>query len=199
LAGSPEVAHDIAVAWGLLTYSPGSPTGLLAASAGGVLWVACRPCVFLLGAANAPIFPSSPGTFANWFPVASWALPNAITNVGISLARRRFGAAVTLLIIHSGWRESFYLLAPFGFAAAAGGGGTRGIRRKNIARLGGGAHTHPGGPPAAGSTPVHTRFAVSVKPRRVAAGRELFSAELRLYIFAQWLFAYLVDEKGFSL
>jgi len=189
----------IAVAWGLLTVFTGLAPGLLAASAGGVLW-SLAAVRFLLGAANAPIFPIIAGTFANWFPVASWALPNAITNVGISLAQASLGPAVTLLIIHFGWRESFYLLAPFGFAAAAwwwwyARDTPKEHRSVSAAEL---TLIQAGRPPPE-STPVHTRFAVLVNRDVLLLAASYFCMNCVFYIFAQWLFAYLVDEKGFSL
>ena len=44
---------------------------------------------FLMGAAQAPLFPIIGGRMvACWFPVSRWALPNALQNVGLT-----FGAA----------------------------------------------------------------------------------------------------------
>jgi len=108
----------IAVTWGVLTALTGFAPGLLVASATGAM-VALMVTRFLMGIANAPVFPVSVGAIANWFPVGSWAFPNALQSSGLVLGQASLGPLVTLLIVEFGWRESFYLLAPVGLVAAA--------------------------------------------------------------------------------
>ena len=74
---------------------------------------------FLLGVANAPMFPIIAGTIANWFPPGHWAFPNAVSSVGLALGQAALGPLVTLLIVEFGWRESFYILAPLGLLGGA--------------------------------------------------------------------------------
>ena len=40
---------------------------------------------FLLGVVQAPVFPVYAGAVRNWFPVNSWALPNALGSTGLNL------------------------------------------------------------------------------------------------------------------
>ena len=59
------------------------------------------------------------GTFARWFPVGGWGFPNGATSVGLALGQAAIGPIVTLLIVHFGWRGSFYVLAPLGLLIGA--------------------------------------------------------------------------------
>ena len=72
---------------------------------------------FLMGITNAPMFPVAAGTFANWFPPAGWALPNAVLSSGLTLGQAALGPIVTMLIVMYGWQASFYILAPVGLIA----------------------------------------------------------------------------------
>ena len=106
------------MSWGVLTFLTGFAPALMAASATGAI-VSLITVRFLLGVANAPLFPVYAGAVANWFPVGNWAFPNAVGNVGLTLGQATLGPLVTFIIIKFGWRESFYVLAPLGLIAGA--------------------------------------------------------------------------------
>ena len=108
----------IAVSWGVLTFLTGFVPTLFAASATGVMVSLCVTRL-LLGATNAPIFPVMAGTFARWFPEGGWGFPNGATSVGLALGQAAIGPIVTLLIVHYGWRGSFYVIAPLGLLIGA--------------------------------------------------------------------------------
>lgn len=106
----------IAILWGVLTLAVGlvpatSPMSLL------IILIVLR---FLLGAANAPLYPvTSGGTTCNWFPVAGWALPNGLTNAGLTLGSAAAGPLIAWLVVQLGWRLSFMVTAPLAFLLAA--------------------------------------------------------------------------------
>ena len=76
---------------------------------------------FLMGAAQAPLFPVLGGSvIARWFPVSGWALPNGMTNTGFTLGAAATGPLVAWLVRDYGWRASFALTAPLALLAAAG-------------------------------------------------------------------------------
>jgi ACS family glucarate transporter-like MFS transporter len=201
LLGPRLMLSAIAVAWGVLTILTGLVPGLWVASAAGAMGslIVVR---FLMGVANAPIFPVMAATFANWFPVSGWAFPNAFTSTGLALAQGALGPTVTLLIIYFGWRASFYLLAPLGFAVAAWWwwyGRDRPSEHAAVAaeeiRL-----------IAAGRLPVDETTAARGTWRRVLFNRDVlllagayFCMNYVFYMFAQWLFTYLVEERRFTL
>ena len=91
---------------------------LLAASSTAVV-AALLVLRFALGAAQAPLFPVVAGTIEAWFPVSRWAFPNALTSTGLGLGAAVTPPIIAWLMVHLGWRASFYLTAPLGLAAAA--------------------------------------------------------------------------------
>ena len=108
----------IAVAWGVLTILTGLVPGSETASVGMVVatLIAMR---FLVGVVHAPIFPVIGGTIGNWFPVGGWGLPNGLSSTGLTLGAAAAGPLIVWLMEDWGWRGSFFLTAPVGFATAA--------------------------------------------------------------------------------
>jgi len=190
----------IAVSWGVLTFLTGFVPTLFAASATGVMVSLCVTRL-LLGATNAPIFPVMAGTFARWFPEGGWGFPNGATSVGLALGQAAIGPIVTLLIVHYGWRGSFYVIAPLGLLIGAW---WYWYARDRPAQ-------HPG------ITAEEVRLIEGDRPQEPAlrergAWRHMlvhrdvlliaasyFCMNYVFYMFAQWLFTYLVEERGFSL
>jgi len=110
--GGRKALTWIAVLWGvvnlLVAFVPGS------SAAGPFAIVTTLAAMrFLMGAAQAPLFPVLSGhTIARWFPVSGWAFPNALTNAGLTLGAAATGPIIVLLIQSVGWRGSFALTAP---------------------------------------------------------------------------------------
>ncbi|HSN70393.1 MAG TPA: MFS transporter, partial [Steroidobacteraceae bacterium] len=189
----------LAVSWGVLTALTGFAPSLMLASATGAM-VALMIVRFLLGIANAPLFPVMAGAIANWFPVSGWAFPNASSSMALSLGQASIGPVVTALIVAFGWRASFYVLAPLGIIA--------GVLWWLYAR------DEPAQHPAvrceelelirAGREPEqqqapHAWRIVLVDRNVLLLAASYFCMNVVFYIFANWLFTYLVEERGFSL
>jgi len=190
----------IAVSWGVLTFLTGFIPTLMAASATGVM-ASLFVTRLLLGATNAPLFPVMAGAFARWFPEGGWGFPNGATSVGLALGQAAIGPIVTLLIVHYGWRGSFYVFAPLGLLIGAWWYWY--------------ARDRPAQHPAI--TAEELRLIESDRPlepalrdrgawRRMLVNRDVlliaasyFCMNYVFYMFAQWLFTYLVEERGFSL
>lgn len=201
LYGPRRALTIIAVSWGVLTFLTSFAPALMAASATGAM-VSLIVVRFLLGIANAPMFPIAAGAFANWFPAGNWAFPNAVLSVGLALGQAAIGPLVTLLIIQFGWRESFYVLAPLGFFVGVWwywyGRDTpaehRAITRNEIELI------------ARDRAPVDANSRSRGEWRKVLVQRDVlllagsyFCMNYVFYMFAQWLFTYLVEARGFSL
>jgi len=118
LQGARRALMLIAIAWGVLNLAVGllpgraalTPTVILA------LLILLR---FLMGAAQAPLYPITGGLICNWFPVSGWALPNGLTNAGLTLGSAATGPLIAWLMETVGWRQSFVITAPTAIAFAA--------------------------------------------------------------------------------
>lgn len=191
----------IAITWGVLTFLTGFAPSLMAASATGAM-VSLIAVRFLMGIANAPIFPIMIGTIARWFPVGSWALPNSLTSTGLALGQAAIGPVVTLLIIQFGWRSSFYALASLGVLVGAWWywygrdqpSEHYAITPEEVALI------NHGRDPAATATPRPGSWREVLMRRDVLLlAASYFCSNTVFYMYAQWLFIYLVEERGFSL
>ena len=188
----------MAVAWGVLNLlvgllpAVGSAVPLL-----GVL-VALR---FLMGATQAPLFPvTGGGVVYHWFPFASWALPNALMNVGLTFGAAAAGPLIAWLAQMVGWRESFVLTSPLAFAVA---GAWWWYARDRPAE-------HPsvspaelelidaGRPESAPAAPGSWRQALRDRNLLLIAA-SYFCSNYVFYFFFNWLYIYLVDVRGFTV
>lgn len=108
----------IALAWAALTVLTGLIPGQVTTTAAGALasLVALR---FLMGAVQAPVFPTMQGAIEEWFPPGNWALPTGLTGAGLSLGGAVAAPLVAWAMVTLGWRESFYLIVPITLGVVA--------------------------------------------------------------------------------
>lgn len=211
VSGPRRALAILAVSWGILTLFTGLAPALLAASATGAM-VSLIVVRFLIGVTHAPLFPTTAGAFANWFPAGSWAFPNAVLSVGLTLGQAAIGPLVTFLIIRYGWRESFYALAPLGLLI----GGWwywygrdkpaehRAITAEELALIKGSrppavAHVAPSPSASPAPSPSRAWRTVLVQRNVLLLAAAYFCMNYVFYMFAQWLFTYLVESRGLSL
>jgi len=116
--GPRLVLAVIAVLWGLLTILTSAVPG---AGTTSVFWIIATLVLvrFLVGATHAPIFPTVGASVMRWFPVGRWGLPNGLTSTGLTLGYAACAPLLAWLVVDLGWRQSFLILAPFGFVSAA--------------------------------------------------------------------------------
>lgn len=107
----------IAIGTGIITLATGLVPGPELGGLGLVLacFIGLR---FLLGVVQAAVFPVYAGAVRNWFPVNSWALPNALGSTGLNLGYAATAPLIAWLASTIGWRQSFILTAPVGFGMA---------------------------------------------------------------------------------
>lgn len=201
ILGYRRAMAGIAITWGMLTFLTGFAPSLMAASATGAMasLIAVR---FLMGVANAPIFPLQTGIIARWFPTGSWAFPNSLSSTGLALGQAAIGPVVTLLIIRFGWRNSFYALAPLGLLAGAWWywyardwpSQHRAITPGEVALI-----DRDRDPAFTNAAPPGTWREVLMRRDVLLLAASYFCMNYVFYMFAQWLFTYLVEERGFSL
>jgi ACS family glucarate transporter-like MFS transporter len=98
--------------WGIFT----ALTALVPANISGALFffVAVR---FLLGAGEAVIYPSANQFIARWIPVRERGIANGWIFAGVGAGAGLTPPLVTYLMIHYGWRSSFWACSLIGFLA----------------------------------------------------------------------------------
>ena len=188
------------LSWGVLTYFTGFAPELFAASTGGAI-ASLMIVRLLMGVAQAPLFPLVGVVIARWFPAGSWAVPNAVLNTALTLGQAAIGPLFTYLIVKFGWREAFYIVSPSAIVA----GVLWWIFARNWPR------EHPkitqGELDFIEKTAiVDTGLALEVPLRKVLLDRNVlllaagsFCSNYVFYIFSNWLFEYLVKQRGYTL
>jgi len=100
--------------WGIFT----ALTALVPPDIGGalILFVAVR---FLLGAGAAVIYPAANQFVARWIPVRERGIANGWIFAGVGAGAGLTPPLITYLMIHYGWRSSFWVCSAIGFLAGA--------------------------------------------------------------------------------
>ncbi len=199
--GGRKALTLIAVLWGILNLLvaliPGS-------SAAGPLVVITTLAAlrFLMGAAQAPVFPVLSGhTIARWFPVSGWALPNGLTNTGLTLGAAATGPLIVLLIRSFGWRGSFALTAPLAFLFAGlwwwyGRDDPSQHRAVSPAEL---ALINLDRPPAGRASDARGAWKLVLRSRELMLiTASYFFNNYVFYFFFNWLYIYLVEVRKFQ-
>lgn len=111
--GARRVLTFGALWWSLFTAATALvPAGLARALA---LFLAVR---FLLGAGEAVIYPASNCFVANWIPSQERGIANGVIFAGVGVGAALSSPLVTWVVIHHGWRASFWVCAAIGALAA---------------------------------------------------------------------------------
>jgi ACS family glucarate transporter-like MFS transporter len=72
---------------------------------------------FLLGAGEAVIYPASNQFVARWIPTQERGIANGLIFAGVGVGAGFTPPLITYLMVHHGWRFSFWVCALIGFAA----------------------------------------------------------------------------------
>ena len=200
--GGRRALTIMAIAWSVLNILIGLVPGPEFLSVTAILSILML-LRFLMGAAQAPVYPvTGGGTTCNWFPVNGWALPNGLSNTGLTLGAAATGPLIVWLIQLGGWRASFLLTAPLGFLIAAIWWWYARDRPSEHPKVSESELELINAGRSADQTCV-------IRPgawKQVIRHREVvlltasyFSSNYVFYFFFNWLFIYLVDSRGFKV
>jgi len=200
--GGRRALTIMAIAWSVLNILIGLVPGPEFLSVTAILSILML-LRFLMGAAQAPVYPvTGGGTTCNWFPVNGWALPNGLSNTGLTLGAAATGPLIVWLIQLGGWRASFLLTAPLGFLIAAIWWWYARDRPSEHPKVSESELELINAGRSADQTCV-------IRPgawKQVIRHREVllltasyFSSNYVFYFFFNWLFIYLVDSRGFKI
>ena len=112
--GSRRVLTAGVMWWGVFT----ALTALVPSRVEGALFlfVAVR---FLLGAGEAVIYPSANQLVARWIPIRERGIANGWIFAGVGAGAGLTPPFITYMMVHYGWRSSFWVCAVIGFVAGA--------------------------------------------------------------------------------
>jgi ACS family glucarate transporter-like MFS transporter len=187
--------------WGVATLLTGLLPGILIPGTVGV-FVTLIVLRFLLGVGEAATYPVAGRTVVNWMPDSQRAISVAIYTAGLSLGSAVTPPAISWLMVHLGWRESFYFASLLAFAVAII---WRAYMRDypkdhpkvNAAEL---ALINAAQGRATESRPGHTSWWKLFKNRNVLlVSTSYFVEGYVLFFFVFWLYTYLVDVRKFSI
>jgi ACS family glucarate transporter-like MFS transporter len=200
--GSRRALTIIAGLWGILTLATGLVPGRALASTA-VIMVSLIGMRFLMGVAQAPLFPvACGGAIGSWFPVSGWAFPNGLTSTGLTLGAAATAPLVAWLMETLGWRPSFFLTAPLAFLIAGiwwryardNPAGHPRVGKKELALI------NAGRPLPERSVEDRTAWKRVLKNRDILLlAASYFCMNYVFYIFFNWFFIYLVDVRKFEV
>ena len=170
---------------------------------------------FLLGAGEAVIYPSANRFVASWIPVHERGIANGWIFAGVGAGAGLTPPLITYLMIHYGWRSSFWTCSVIGFLVAAVWFFVARDKPSQLDRVSPQelAHIEAGLMLASDSTKNATDRPLMVGAHRsllswtrVARSKEVWAATLSYscygyvaWIFFSWFFIYLAKVRGLNL
>lgn len=205
--GPRRVLTGGVVWWGIFT----ALTALVPANITGALWlfVAVR---FLLGAGEAVIYPAANKFVASWIPVRERGIANGWIFAGVGAGAGLTPPLITYLMVHYGWRSSFWVCAAIGllagvvwFIAARDTPGEHPqVSATEFAAIQSGLSLRMANDQS--SPEAGDRNRALVPWRRVVRSREVWAVTISYFcygyvawIFFSWFYRYLAKVRGLDL
>lgn len=201
LLGARRGLALITVGWGVTNLLVGLVPGRSLASTAIIIasLVALR---FLMGVAQAPLYPITGANICNWFPESGWAFPNGLTNAGLTLGSAATGPLIAWLMETIGWRQSFIVTAPLALLVAAVWRWYardyptehRSVSPSEIQLI------DRNRTPAAQMGQARGAWKLALRNREVLLlTTSYFCSNYVFYFFFNWLYIYLVESRGFQV
>jgi MFS transporter, ACS family, glucarate transporter len=190
--------------WGIFT----ALTALVPADIRGALFV-FMGVRFLLGAGEAVIYPAANQFIARWIPVRERGIANGWIFAGVGAGAGLSPPLITYLMIHHGWRSSFWVCAIIGFFAGAvwffaardNPADHPRVSAAELAAIQSGLRVADDSP-----NPAKAQADVLVPWSRVVRSREVWAVTVSYFcygyvawIFFSWFYRYLAKVRGLDL
>lgn len=184
--------------WGIFTALTASVPGKIPHAI--LLFVLAR---FLLGAGEAIIYPASNQFVSRWIPTQERGVANGLIFAGVGAGAGTAPALVTFIMLHYGWRSSFWVSALLGLLVGAvwflsardTPESHRAVSSQELARI------QKGRPDDSAGAPT-TRLSWSV----ILSSKEVWGVTLSYFcfgyvawIFFSWFYIYLFKVRGLDL
>lgn len=172
--------------WAVTTLLTGLAPGLLV-PAGTASLVALMGIRFLLGVGQAAAYPLASRAVASWLPSSRRALSFSALIVGMAIGSAFTPPLVSWVMVHAGWRISFYLTALIALALTV-----------SWIAFGWGTGRQIDG--AASPRAPRGSWLTVLKDRQVALmSLSYFFDSYVLFAFVFWLYIYLTEQRGFTV
>ena len=196
--GPRRVLAAAVIWWGVFTaLTAAVPAGIRGAL---VLLLAIR---FLLGAGEAVVYPASNRFVARWIPTHERGVANGWIFAGVGAGAGLTPPLITYIMLHYGWRSSFWLCAVIGLVAGlawflVARDTPAEHRRISPAEL---ALIHSGLPPqeSAGMNKLVPWRTVLRSRNVLAMTASYFAFGYVAWIFFSWFYIYLAQVRGLNL
>lgn len=199
--GPRRVLGLAALWWGITTMLTAFIPGTLVRSSLGAFG-ALFATRFLLGVGESATYPVATRAIANWVPASGRALSNAIVIAGATIGSALTPPLIAWLMIHYGWRTSFYVTGFIAFilsfvwwAASSDSPEHRKARKRGESS-----------PEFDATKRAANVIAARARWKAIYRNRNLWILSISymcdgyvLFIFVFWLYTYLTDVRGFSL
>jgi ACS family glucarate transporter-like MFS transporter len=193
--------------WGVFT----ALTALVPANMAGalLLFVGVR---FFLGAGEAVIYPSANQFVARWIPVEERGMANGWIFAGVGAGAGLTPPLITYIMVHYGWRSSFWVCSGIGFLAGAvwflAARDTPAehprVSAAELSTIQSGLTLSPANRDRAAGAAAGGKVLVSWK--RVVQSREVWAVTISYFcygyvawIFFSWFYRYLAKVRGLDL
>jgi ACS family glucarate transporter-like MFS transporter len=193
--------------WGIFT----AMTALVPPDISGalILFVTVR---FLLGAGEAVIYPAANQFVARWIPVRERGIANGWIFAGVGAGAGLTPPLITYLMIHYGWRSSFWVCSVIGFLAGAiwfiAARDTPAehprVSASELAAIQSGLAVAPSNPQSSAAEGDPARTLVSWT--RTLRSKEVWAVSVSYFcygyvawIFFSWFYRYLAKVRGLDL
>jgi MFS transporter, ACS family, glucarate transporter len=187
--------------WGIFTaltaMVPPTITGAL------LIFVAVR---FLLGAGEAIIYPASNQFVARWIPVSERGIANGWIFAGVGVGAGITPPLITRMMVHHGWRASFWVCAAIGVAAGAVWFAIARDTPEEHPWVSAGERKKIGTGLTLGEPTSNTAAGTLVPWRKIFASRGVWAVTLSYFcygyvawIFFSWFYIYLAKVRGLNL